>query len=289
VKACRFRAVRRLLGCSSPPASSFPLSAGPPSSAVGPPSSPVGPPRSAFVTLLSVETKLYLRSAVGLVLGLGLPVVLLVVFGSVPKFKEPAPELGGGTILSLYGPILSVLAIAFLGLVSLPIPLAGYREQGVLRRMSCTPAPPSWVLGAQLIVNLSVALVALVILNAGIRAFGVAGPSHVGGYALAVILCVAEVFALGLWIAAVTRSAGFANAVGQLLLYPMMFFAGLYFPREMMPSLLRHISDWTPLGAAVHAMQQSAEGSFPGPQPLLVMAGYAVVFGLAALKQFKWE
>lgn len=259
------------------------------SSAMGPLPTPLGPPRSAFLKLLAVEAKLYLRSAVGLILGLGLPVILLVIFGFIPRFRQPMPELGGGTILGLYGPILSAFALAFLGLVSLPISLAGYRELGVLRRMSCTPAPRGWILGAQLVINLSVGLAALVILNAGIRVFGVEPPAQLGGYVLAMILCVAEIFALGLWIAAVARSAGFANAVGQFCLYPMMFFAGLYFPRELMPNLLRHISDWTPLGAAIHAMQQAVEGTFPGLQPLLVMAGYAAVFGLAAHKQFRWE
>lgn len=249
----------------------------------------VRPPRSAFGKLLTVEAKLYLRSPIGLILGLGLPVLLLVVFGFVPGFKEPASELGGGTVLALYAPILSVFALAFLGLVSLPIPLAGYREQGVLRRMSCTPAPPSWVLGAQLILNAAVGLVALTVLNSGIRLFGVPGPSLVAGYALAMIMGAAEIFAMGLWIAAVARSAGFANAIGQLLLYPLMFFAGLYFPREVMPHILRHISDWTPLGAAVGALQRTAEGGFPGVQPWLVMVGYTVLFGVAALKQFKWE
>ena len=109
------------------------------------------------------------------------------------------------------------------------------------------------------------------------------------GYALATVLCVAAIFAIGLWIASFARSANVANAIGQVLFYPMMFFAGLYFPREMMPDVLRHISDWTPLGAAVNALQTAAEGSFPSAQALLVMAGYAVVFGAVAVKQFKWE
>jgi ABC-2 type transport system permease protein len=69
----------------------------------------------------------------------------------------------------------------------------------------------------------------------------------------------------------------------------MMFFAGLYFPRALMPDVLRHVSDWTPLGAAVQALQTSAEGSFPGVEPLLVMVGYAVLFGVLAVKYFKWE
>jgi len=145
------------------------------------------------------------------------------------------------------------------------------------------------MLGAQLIINLGVALLALLVVNLGIKAFGVSGPKQVGGYVLATILCVAAIFAIGLWIAAIARSANVANAIGQVLFYPMMFFAGLYFPREMMPGVLRHVSDWTPLGAAVNALQTAAEGRFPSAQSLLVMVGYAVVFGAIAVKQFKWE
>jgi len=87
----------------------------------------------------------------------------------------------------------------------------------------------------------------------------------------------------------VARTTQGANVIGQLLFYPMMFFAGRYFPRELMPDLLRHISDWTPLGAAVHALQTSMQGAFPGYAPLLVLAGYALLFGSLAVKQFKWE
>ena len=247
------------------------------------------PPWSAFWKLVAVEAKLAVRTPVVLMLSVGLPILLLIIFGFVPSFNQPLADLDGLTVLSLYAPILSVFALGFLGLVGVSIPLAGYREQGVLRRMSCTPAPPSWMLGAQLIINLGVALLALLVVNLGIKAFGVSGPKQVGGYVLATILCVAAIFAIGLWIAAIARSANVANAIGQVLFYPMMFFAGLYFPREMMPGVLRHVSDWTPLGAAVNALQTAAEGRFPSAQSLLVMVGYAVVFGAIAVKQFKWE
>ncbi|MBN1319314.1 MAG: ABC transporter permease [Thermoleophilia bacterium] len=246
------------------------------------------PPRSAFWKLVSIEAKLAVRTPVVLILSLGLPILLLIIFGFVPSFNEPLADLDGLTVLSLYAPILSVFAVGFLGLVGVSVPLSGYREQGVLRRMSCTPAPPSWILGAQLIINLGVAVLALVVVNLGIRAFGVGGPKQVGGYALATVLYVAAIFAIGLWIAAIARSANVANAIGQILFYPMMFFAGLYFPREMMPGALRHVSDWTPLGAAVNALQTAAEGRFPPAQSLLVMVGYAVVFGVIAVKRFKW-
>jgi ABC-2 type transport system permease protein len=247
------------------------------------------PPLSAFWRLLLTEAKLAWRQPFGLVLGTGLPVLLLVIFASIPSFKEPSRNLGGLTMLTVYIPILSAFVVAMLALVGLAVPLATYREMGVLRRMSTTPAPPSWVLGAQLAINLVTADAGLLIINLGGHALGAIGPQNTGGFVLAIVLAEAALFAMGLWVAAIASSAQSANVIGQLLFYPMMFFAGLYFPRELMPDLLRRFSDWTPLGAAVQALQTSAEGSFPPAQPLLVMVGYTVVVGFFAVKHFKWE
>lgn len=247
------------------------------------------PPVSAFRKLLLTEVKLAWRQPLGIVLGLGLPVLLLLVFGSIPQFRTVAPETGGLTLLSLYVPILSLFSLAMLPLVGLSMPIATYRELGVLRRMSTTPAPPSWLLGAQLFINAAVAAVALVIINLGGQALGVTPPQEVGGFVLSMILAAAALFAMGLWIAAVARTGMAANAIGQGLFYPLMFFGGLYFLREVMPDILVRISDWTPVGSAVQALQSAMVGSFPTARPLLVMVGYALLFGTMAVKQFKWE
>jgi ABC-2 type transport system permease protein len=69
----------------------------------------------------------------------------------------------------------------------------------------------------------------------------------------------------------------------------MMFFAGLWLPIDQMPPALRHISHAAPLGAAVQALQDSAQGQWPHPLQLVTMAAYAVVFGLAATRLFRWE
>jgi hypothetical protein len=49
--------------------------------------------------------------------------------------------------------------------------------------------------------------------------------------------------------------------------------------REVMIPILRDIGDWTPLGAAVRALQSSMQGAFPPAQLLLVMATYTLLFG----------
>jgi ABC-2 type transport system permease protein len=183
-----------------------------------------------------------------------------------------------------------VLGLTMLALLGVPGPMVSYREIGVLRRLSTTPVPPSWLLAAQVVVQLSVALAGLLIVNlAGVTVFGAATPKSVAGLALSCLLAIAGVFALGLLIAAVAPTSGSVNAIGRLALIPLMFFAGLWLPRALMPQLLQDISNYTPLGAAVEAIQDSMQAGFPPARPLLVLAAYAVIFGFAARRFFRWE
>ncbi|MFZ2058967.1 MAG: hypothetical protein WAV54_16300 [Acidimicrobiales bacterium] len=104
----------------------------------------------------------------------------------------------------MYIPVLIALVIAALALWGLPGPLVSYREQGILRRSSTTPVPPSWVLAAQVVINLGLAVMALLMLVVvGTAAFGGDAPKCLGGFVLAIALSVAALFAVGLWIAAV--------------------------------------------------------------------------------------
>jgi ABC-type multidrug transport system permease subunit len=56
----------------------------------------------------------------------------------------------------------------------------------------------------------------------------------------------------------------------------------LWLPRALMPGVLQGISNYTPLGAAVGAIQDSMLQGFPPAAPLLVLAAYALVFGFLA-------
>ena len=49
------------------------------------------------------------------------------------------------------------------------------------------------------------------------------------------------------------------------------------------------MSNYTPLGAAVEAIQDSMQTGFPPARPLLVLVAYAVVFAVAARRFFRWE
>lgn len=246
--------------------------------------------RTAFGKIVLNEARLTRRRPIGLVAGVGIPVVLLVIFGELPSFQQPLAYLGGLTVFDAYVPILAVFALAMLALLGLPIPLASYRELGVLRRLSTTPVPPSWLLAAQGVVQLVVAVTgAVLIVTVSVVTFGAPVPASPAGFALSVVLSVAGLFPIGLVIAAIARTANAASVIGRLAFFPMMFFAGLWLPRALMPGVLVDISNYTPAGAAVEAIQYSTLSGFPPLAPLLVLAAYAVVFGYLARRCFRWE
>ena len=165
-------------------------------------------PRAAFGQIVLNETRLAWRRPIGWIAGLALPILLLVLFGELPAFKQTLPNLGGDTIFDAYVPVLIVFGLAMLALLGLPIPLVSYRELGVLRRLSTTPVPRSWLLAAQGAVQLGTAVImSVAIIVISITAFGVPAPKSPGGLVLSLLLAVAGLFAIGLLIAAVARTA----------------------------------------------------------------------------------
>jgi len=249
------------------------------------------PARSnALWNMTVAEVRMLARERLRLVFGVGFPVMLLIIFGSIPSFTKPSDTFGGHSLLEAYVPILIGFSLALLALTSLPSALADYRDKGILRRLRTTPAGPGRVLAAQLITNLGMAVVASILVLAIARlGYHVPLPRQLGGFVLSAVLTAAALLGLGLLIAALAPNGKAAQTSGALLFYPMMFFAGLWLPLDAMPKVLRHISHGTPLGAAVQALQDSAQGHWPHPLQLVTLLIWAVAACAAAAKLFRWE
>jgi ABC-2 type transport system permease protein len=250
---------------------------------------PAGTPRAAFGMIVLNESRIARRLPLGLLVGVVLPTLLLVVIGSVRHNREHLQALGGLSTFTVYVPVFLALVIAALAFYGLPIPLAIYRDQGVLRRLSVTPVPPAWVLAAQLVLNAGFAVIELILLLVvAMTGFGVAAPKSAGGLLLALALSMAGVFAIGLWVSAIARPRT-AGVLAAVCFIPLVFFAGLFLPRAEMPRALLDVSNLSPLGAAVQAIQSALLDGFPPTAPLLVLPAYAVIFSVLAVRFFRWE
>ena len=245
---------------------------------------------SVFAKLVRSELRLFLREPVPAFFTFAFPTVLVVILGSIPDFRKPSPDLGGGRVIDLYVGISVALTLAMLALQVTPAVLATYREKGILRRLATTPVRPALLLGAQLATSMLCAVVSVaLVLVVGRVAFAVPLAHQVAGFVLAFLLSAAAVLAIGLVIAALAPTGKAANAAGTLLFFPAMFFAGLWTPREVMPRVVQRIGDFTPLGAGERALHDAMAGHWPAPLSVTVLLAYVVVFGLAASRLFRWS
>jgi ABC-2 type transport system permease protein len=247
-------------------------------------------PRAAFGKLLLNESRLAYRIPIGIASGLGMPLLLLVVFGSIPALTQVSSDLGGFSYFTLSFPILIVITVLTLSIMMLPRNMIKYRETGILRRLSVTPVPPSWLLAAQIVVNLAIVIAGFILLTAaGVAAFGLEFPKNLPAFLLADLLIITSWFAMGLCIAALVKNYAVAQGIGGVLGVGQMFFGGIWLPRPLMPAVLLTISNWTPFGASVDAIQGAMQGLFPSPQSILVLTAYTLVFGYLAVRYSKWE
>jgi ABC-2 type transport system permease protein len=240
--------------------------------------------------VLRTEVRLFRREPGALFWILLFPTLLLVILGSIPSFRNHDPDLGGLRTIDVYVPVAVLLGLIVGGLQSMPQTLTGYRERGILRRMSTTPVRPTALLTAQMTVYGGAALAsALLALLVGRFAFAVRLPEQFAGYLLALVLAVLVALALGAVISALSRTTKIAGAIGSAVFFPSMFCAGVWAPVQTMPDVLARIVGYTPFGAAAEALNRAAAGDWPGWTHLGVLVAWTVLLTAAASRWFRWE
>jgi ABC-2 type transport system permease protein len=239
-------------------------------------------------SLIATEAKLLFREPIYWLVVILLPTAILAVFGTIFGPSKPDPALGGLRFVDVFVPSLVVITVATLGIQTLPIRLANYREKGVLRRLSTTPAHPLRLLIVQFVVYTATAIVALGLLVVVANVFfGVPWPQEPLAYAAAFLLGLSSAFAIGLLLAAVAPSVGVATAVALPLFFAVMLLGGVYLPRVFLPDVLIRIGEFTPPG--VQGLQDAWLGTAPQLMPLIGLAAITVIAGAIAVRAFRWE
>ncbi|GIH93121.1 ABC transporter permease [Planobispora siamensis] len=241
--------------------------------------------------MILVEAKLFLREPGSLIFAIMLPLGLLLVLGMIPDMREVSPEMGGQRVIDNHLPaMMTILAVVTMAFTVLPGTLAAYRETGVLRRMSTTPVSPLRLLAAQLVNNLVVAVVATALLiGLGHLVHGTPFPGNPPAFAAVFLLGTASLFGVGLLIAALAPTAKSAPGIGSILMFPLMFMAGMWIPRELMPDLVRQIGDFLPMAPFGQALRDTWAGQAPQTLNLVVMAATLAVTGALAARLFRWQ
>ncbi|MDB1086751.1 ABC transporter permease [Streptomyces sp. ACA25] len=172
--------------------------------------------------------------------------------------------------------------------------LVSWRKKRILRRLWLAPISPGTVIGARVGVSLGLAFAQLAIF------LGVARLPYYGlqlsdqwWLAVPLVACGTMAFmAVGLLIGALTQSEEAANGALQVVILPMAFLSGSFFPLDMMPAWLGHLSNVMPLKYLNEAMMDVLSRGGGWGDALPTMGGlllFAAVVTAVAAKLFRWD
>jgi ABC-2 type transport system permease protein len=235
------------------------------------------------------ELKLYLREPIGSFFTLAFPLLLLILFGGIFG-NEALPGLNGRGQLDLTVPGYIGMIIGTIGMIGLPVTVASYRENGILRRFQATPIQPGTILWAQVFVSVLITFLGTgLLLVAGKLLYDLALPVVSWQLIIAIVLSGLSFFAIGFVLAGVMPTPRAAQATGMALFYPMLFLSGAAIPRFLMPETVQRIADFLPLTHVVKLIEGLWLSGTWNLTSLTVIIGLFLLSLFISSRTFRWE
>jgi ABC-2 type transport system permease protein len=232
------------------------------------------------------ELKLVLRNGEQVLLSLVLPVGLLVVLVTVPFIGLDDGFSGGRADFFVPGVLaLAVMSTAFTGQA---IGVGFERQYGVLKRLGATPLPRSVLLLAKTLAVLAVELLQVLLLSAVGLALGWEPAGSVLAALALVVLGTAAFSGLGLLLGGTLRGLT-TLAAANLLWFVLLVLGGVLFPLSAFGAA-EPVLSLLPTAALSTGLRDVLVDGLTVPwQPLVVLAGWALVGLTAASRFFRWE
>ena len=250
---------------------------------------PGGAPLARMVRAQAgLELRMILRNGEQLLLTIVIPVLVLVVFGSLEL-----TDLGGREErLAFLVPGVLALAVLSTAFTGLAIGTGFERRYGALKRLGVSPLPRAGLLAAKGLAVHAVEGLQIVLLCAVALAFGWDSPTSPGAWPAALLLVVAGTAAfssLGLLMAGTLRAEA-TLAAANLVYLLLLVSGGIAVSLDDFPAGVRPLLEMLPSGALAEGLREVLrDGSGLPTQHLLVLLGWAALAGGLAARTFRWE
>ena len=235
-----------------------------------------------------LETRMVLRNGEQLLLTVVIPVLVLLVFGSVEVVDLGSPSqrldfLVPGVLA------LAVLSTAFTGLA---IGTGFERRYGALKRLGATPLPRGALLGAKGLAVLAVEALQVVLLLSVALLLGWEPPADASAWAGVLVLLVAGTgtFAALALLMAGTLRAEATLAAANLVYLLLLVTGGIAVPLDRFPDGVRSLLELLPAAALAEGLREClSDGTGLPVDRLVVLLVWGAVGAVLAARWFRWE
>jgi ABC-2 type transport system permease protein len=246
--------------------------------------------------LFGYDLRAFLRNRQSQFFTLALPVLFLVILGSLFGGKSHTAAASGGRIhTSVYYVsgimALGVIAACFGNLVA---SVTAQRERGVLKRRRATPVPAAAIIAGRVLTAVVIAVVmSAVVLGIGWAAYGVHLPGRTAlALVVTVVIGAASFCCMGYALTFLTRNEDTAQPVTQALLLPLYFISGVFVAVSILPHWLADVGEIFPVrhlaDALLVAYNPHTTGLGFAGLDLLIVAAWGAVGFLIAVRKFSW-
>jgi ABC-2 type transport system permease protein len=217
--------------------------------------------------------------------------------GGAPRYSVRASQVEDESlsVIEFYTPGILGWAISVAGVFGAALTLVEWRNKGVMRRLRLAPVRVGEIGTARVGVSIIVAIVQTVIfLAVGIGLFGLR-PSGAWWMAFPIVIVGTLAFlAIGLLVGAVAKTVEAASAMANLVVLPMAFLSGSFFPIDSAPSWVQGIANALPLKHLNHALTDvmvRGQGAASALPEVGILLAFAVVIGVVATRPrvFRWD
>jgi ABC-2 type transport system permease protein len=167
------------------------------------------------------------------------------------------------------------------------------KKQGILRRLHTTPIRVWQYFLATMLSQAIIGLISLAIMFiAAIMVFHLRVTGNYLEIALFAVFSIFMILGIGLAIGGWAKNERQAAPLANIVVFPMMFLSGTFFPRFLMPEWLQGVTNFLPLTPVIDGLRLlTTEGKHLidiGTQ-LGFMAGWLIIVYIIAFRVFRWE